>query len=679
MSVRLVIAEKPSVARAVYSVLGAREKHEGYTQGNGYIVSWCFGHLASLYMPNDYGEKWAGTWSFEQLPIVPDEWKFKVSDSCKQQYEILRKLLNSNEVLDVICATDADREGECIFRYVYNLSGSTKPVYRLWISSLEEEAVLDGFANLKPDSEYDNLFLAGFSRAKADWLVGMNASRLFSVRYSARLSVGRVQTPTLSMIVRRDKDIKNFVKQKFFTVELDCGEFSAVSRRIDSKPQATALADKCGGNNAVVTQLAKEIKTINPPKLFDLTSLQREANVLFGYTAQQTLDYQQSLYEAKLSTYPRTDSQFITEDMAESTLKLTTILKGELCKYDFVEKSESFDIAQCVSNKNVVSHPAILPTENVTAQAIKDLPTGQANILLLEIARLFCAVSQPHKYEAVNVTLECADTSFTSSGRTVTQDGFKRIEKLFKDMYKNKDNVAEKSLPDISEGQRFAKVSASVSEHFTSPPKPYTEASLLSAMEHAGQDDFDEETEKKGIGTPATRAKVIEELVAKGFIERKGKQIISTDTGSNLISVVPDEVKSPKLTADWESMLKLVEMGSTSADEFMQGISQFVTGLCAKYGSSDGSVSFSGGKSIGKCPKCAGDVKKGKYGFYCKNKCGMNVAKVYGKELSQAQLSKLLAGSSVTYTSNGRKTTVLPKYTKNEYNGKVYYQWETKR
>ena len=674
---KLVIAEKPSVARSIYPVLGANTKKNGYMEGNGYIVSWCFGHLVSLYNPDDYCEKWADKhWNFEMLPMLPDTWKFKVSKSCKGQFDILKSLLNDNRIDEVICATDADREGECIFRYVYNLSGSHKPVKRLWVSSLEESAIKKGFAELKSSKEYDNLFFAGFSRAKADWLMGMNSSRLFSVRYGNTLSIGRVQTPTLAMIVKRDYDVKNFVKQKFFTVELDCGQIKAKSERIDDEQIAEKIALLCDGKTANVIDVKKELKTVNPPKLFDLTTMQREANDYFGYTAQQTLDYQQSLYEAKLSSYPRTDCQYITDDMIDSTAELINKLKIVFADYDFVEPMTTPNIERCVNNKKVTGHPAILPTANIDKETFDRLPSGQKNLLLLQIARLFIATSLPHKYEAVKISINCENNNFTATGKNIIENGWKAVDIDKTDS--DSDDII--TLPEINQGQAFENVSAKKAEHWTSPPKTFTENTLLSAMEHAGQENYDDDTEKKGLGTPATRAEIIEGLVRRDYIVRKDTKINATPKGVKLISVVPEDVKSPKLTADWEMQLQQIERGEYSAKSFMQDITAFINNICSKYKSVDDSVEFKiVNEPLGTCPKCGKEIKKGKFGYYCTGKCGMNIAKVYGKELTESQLKKLLSGKEISYTSNGKKTIVIPEVAENEYKGKTYYQWKTKR
>lgn len=680
---KLVIAEKPSVAKAICPVLGAITKKNGYMEGNGYIVSWCFGHLVGMYMPNDYGEQWSGKWSFEQLPMLPETWKFKINSGCAEQFKVLKTLMSDSNITEIICATDADREGECIFRYVYRLAGCRKPVKRLWVSSLEESAIRDGMKKLKSSTEYDNLFNAGFSRAKADWIVGMNASRLFSIRYRTPLNLGRVQTPTLAMIVKRDSDVKNFVKQKFFTVDLNCGNFIAVSERIDDENKAVKISDLCNGKNAVVAELKKEIKTANPPKLFDLTTLQREANKQFGYTAQQTLDYLQSLYEAKLATYPRTDSQYLSDDMEQTATKVISDVYSVFPEFNS-RISYTPDVKRCINNKKVSGHHAILPTEKITKTDLSKLPEEQKNILMLISAQLLLATGIPHKYEFVKIIVNCENTPFFATGKTIKENGWKAIEERVKAVLKNKNSIEESenniSLPDIEKGQIFSNVSAKKSEHFTAPPKPYTEDTLLSAMEHAGLENYDENSEKKGLGTPATRAATIEGLVTHGFAQRKGKQISATEKGVNLINCCPEEVKSPKLTADWEMQLQQIEHGKYSAENFINEIISFVQELCKKYGISDSNNTFvSAPEKIGNCPKCKKEVIKGKFGFYCTGKCGMNISKVYGKELTETQIKKLLNGKEISYTANDKKTIVLPKVVQNDYNGKTYFQWDTKK
>lgn len=665
----LIIAEKPSVARSLCTVIGAKTTKKGYIEGNGYIVSWCVGHLVGLKYPDDYLNGWHEKWSFSQLPMIPKNWLFKVTESTKEQYEILKNLVKRDDVTEIICATDADREGECIFRYVYNMIGFSKPVKRLWVSSLEESAIRKAMRNMKPMSDYDNLFLAGFSRAKADWLVGMNGSRLFSCRYRDRLNIGRVQTPTLAMIVQRDFDVKNFVKQKYFTVDLNCGGFTLISARIDDENIADNLVNSCNGNTAKITSVKREIKTVNPPKLYDLTTLQRDANRIYGYTAQQTLDCVQSLYEAKNVTYPRTDSQYLSDDMEQTALDVIGII-GRVFQFGSVANP---DISRCINNSKVTGHHAIIPTANIQTADFVNMPTSEKNILTLIANRLLCVSAPAHKYESVKISADCNGTEFSANGKTILENGWKNYA------LKSAENDEVKPIPTVAEGQTFT-AHAGKSEHFTSPPKPFTEDTLLSAMEHAGQENYDENSEKKGLGTPATRAGTIEGLVKKGYAERKGKQIVATEKGVNLIAVVPDEVKSAKLTSDWEMKLQQLENGEYSADTFMAEIEDFIRNLCIKYGSADSSVSFGNNSApIGKCPKCRSDVVKGRYGYYCKGKCGMNIAKVYGTELSETQIKGLLSGKSTSYTANGKKNTVLPEVFENNYNGKTYYQWKTER
>ena len=663
----LIIGEKPSVSRAISAVVGASSTKKGYTEGNGYIVSWCVGHLVGLKYPNDYGNGWDQKWSFSQLPMIPENWHFQVTDSTKAQYNLLKNLMNRVDVSEIICATDADREGECIFRYVYNMVNCKKPVKRLWVSSLEESAIRKALTTMKPMSAYDNLFNAGYARARADWLVGMNGSRLFSVRYGGKLNIGRVQTPTLAMIVQRDAEVNGFIKQKYSTADLNCGEFILSSARIDDENVAESLVSACNGKSVTISSVKREVKTDKAPKLYDLTTLQREANKAFGYTAQQTLDYTQSLYEGKLVTYPRTDSQFLSDDMAQTALDV-----AKLCDTYFgFGISHTPDISKVINNSKVSGHHAIIPTSGIATADLSSLPSGEKNVLTLIATKLICATAPAHKYEAVKLTGICNGTEFTATGRTVLEMGWKAYAKQ-----SDKKNE-EKALPAVSEGQTFT-VAASKGEHFTSPPKPYTEDTLLSAMERAGNEDYDEDTEKKGLGTPATRAATIEALVKNGYVERVGKQLKATDKGKELITVVPDEVKSPKLTAQWETRLQQVEHGDYSEISFMQDIERFVKAMCSNYGVKDESVSLASQyhEPIGKCPKCGGDIISGKYGFYCKVKCGMSVGNVYGVKLSSAQVKYLLNGKSTSIFTKGRRSVIYPEIEETTYKGRTYFQWK---
>ena len=654
---RLIIAEKPSVGKAISPVVGAVTKKDGYTEGNGYIVSWCFGHLVGLKDPDEYCESWAAKpWTFEVLPMLPDTWQFKVHKDCKEQFNILKKLMNDSGVDEIICATDADREGECIFRYVYDLIGCRKPVKRLWISSLEQSAIKAGLAKMKSSKEYDSLFSAGYCRARADWLVGMNGSRIFSTRYKQHLTLGRVQTPTLAMIVKRDHDVANYVKQKYFTVGLLCetenGAFVAESDRIDDEKQADALCAAVSGKTAQITELKKENKITNPPKLYDLTTLQRECNKYFGYTAQQTLNALQKLYEQKLATYPRTDSQYLSDDMEQTALHVISVISTVYPELSY----PSPDVKRCINNKKVTGHHAIIPTENIKTAELTNLPENQQNVLYLLSAKLIMASSMPQKYESTKVTVRCEGTDFKANGKIILDDGWKAAEARFKAKLKNQDinqdkeqNAADgdQKLPELIQGQTFQMVYGEPHEHWTSPPKPYTEDTLLTAMEHAGQDEYDEDTEKKGLGTPATRAAVIEGLVKHGYVERKKKQIFATETGIQLIQVVPDEVKSPKLTAEWEMKLQQMEHGSIREEQFMSEITAYVKMICKKYGTEDSSVSFRKPQdTIGKCPKCGKNVLSFSKVYACeagKDACGFHIFKsISGKEISDTHAKQLL-------------------------------------
>lgn len=682
----LVVCEKPSVARSVAEVLGATKKCTGYTEGNGYAVSWCYGHLVGLMFPDDYGDKWSGKWDFSQLPMIPEEWKFRITDSGKDQYKILKKLMNDSDISEIICATDADREGECIFRYVYNLSGSRKPVKRLWISSLEETVIRKGFDALKPSAAYDSLYSAGFSRAQADWLVGMNASRLFSCRFGNSLSIGRVQTPTLALIVNRDRQISDFVKQKYFTVDLILPDFKASSERIDSEDTACKLASACNNSHAEVKEIRNENKKINPPKLYDLTTLQREANRILGYTASQTLEYLQALYEGKLATYPRTNSQYLPDDMKDTAVQVISSARNIFPEL-FV--SDSFDIDKCINNSKVESHHAIIPTVNIAGANINGLPEGQRNILILLCGKLLCAAGEQHTFNSCSVTLMCEDTEFKASGKTVTSSGWKDTYSAMLSYLNIKSADADEehtsSLPVLHEGDIFSDISAEKSEHFTSPPKSFTEETLLSAMEHAGQENYDENSEKKGLGTPATRAGIIESLVTRGYVVRDKKKLCSTDKGRQLIASVPDEIKSAAMTAEWENNLQKIENGSYSSDLFMNEITAFVRKLCSDYSSFENSSSLSHKEdSPGKCPVCSNDVVNGKYGFYCKGKCGMQIAKVYGHSLTESQIKSLLSGKSISLNISGSKSTInseAESFCYTDKNGKEVkgFQWKTER
>lgn len=653
---QLVIAEKPSVAQTIAKVLGATSRKDGYVEGNGYIVSWCVGHLVGLANPETYGDQYK-TWNFDTLPIIPESYKFAVNAKTKDQYDVLKKLMADSRVDELVCATDPGREGECIFRYVYNMAKCKKPFKRLWVSSLEEIPLKKGFANLKNGSDYDNLFAAGFCRAKADWLVGMNASRLFSLRYNAHLNIGRVQTPTLAMIAERDDKIKNFVKEKYFTVEIGTEQFPpfASSERIVDESSAKELADACNGSSALVKTVKSETKTVNPPKLYDLTTLMREANRYFGFTAQQTADYTQSLYEQKLVTYPRTDSQYITEDMQGTFEKVAQVAMDLInIRVDCVDAQKVINRSEEYWAKH--DHHAIIITEQAAESDISSLPSGEQDVFRLIAAKTILAAAKPHIYETTTAVLECAETEFKVSGKVVVENGWKEQEQQFKNSLKGsveKETADdEKNLPPLNEGETLSPVVAAAAEHWTSPPKAFTEDTLLSAMETAGNKDYDEsfDVEKKGLGTSATRAKIIENLIKREYLVRNKKQINVTEKGINLISVVPDEVKSPKMTADWETRLLAIERGEESSDNFMKEIDGYVSDLVQKYGSVDENSKFASASRerevIGVCPRCGKNVVEFPKSFSCesgKEGCGFVIWKsISEKSISSAQAKKLL-------------------------------------
>ena len=651
----LVIAEKPSVAQSIAAVLGATQRKDGYLEGNEYLVSWCVGHLVELAQPESYEEAWK-KWSYESLPIIPQEWQHEVKSDTKAQYQILKKLMHDDRVDAVVCATDAGREGELIFRLTYNMAGCRKPMKRLWISSMEESAIRDGFHNLRPGSDYDNLYHSALCRQEADWLVGINGTRLFTVLYGGKaLKVGRVQTPTLAMLVDRESKIMNFKKEAYYMAHIMGNGLDAVSEHISDKTEAERIAGACENGQALVTSVVKEEKWVAPPKLYDLTTLQRDANRLFGFTAKQTLEYTQSLYEKKLVTYPRTDSQYLSDDM-EGTAKnvIEAIFNSLLFEQNIMFNP---DIKRILNSKKVTDHHAIIPTMEIIKQDLKAIPESEMKILSLCANRLLCATGEKHIYNSTKAVITCNNTVFKVSGKEVWKNGWKEFEDFFKNSYKTAEDKSdaeeEKKLPELREGMTIAVEQTRVSEHFTQPPKHYTEDSLLSAMERAGAEDMGDEVERKGLGTPATRADIIEKLVKDGFVKREKKQMIPTEDGMKLITILPDVVKSLKLTADWENELTLVSKGEVAAEQFMSGIEAMVTDLVKTYHSvsDEYKAMFGTGKGgqevLGKCPKCGADVVKRKFGAYCTGKCGMNVGKALGATLSDTQVKSLLQGKKI--------------------------------
>ncbi len=622
---RLVIAEKPSVAASIAAALGVKEKKDGYIEGGGYLISWCVGHLVELADAAAYGEQYK-KWSYESLPILPEEWQYTVAADKGKQFATLKELMHRADVSEVVNACDAGREGELIFRFVYGVAKCNKPMRRLWISSMEDKAIKAGFADLKDGRDYDALYASALCRAKADWIIGINATRLFSCLYHKTLNVGRVQTPTLKMLVDRGEAISYFKKEKYYHVRLDLSGAEAASERISDKSGADTLKAACEAETAVCVSLTKEKKTAAPPKLFDLTSLQREANKIYGYTAKQTLDLAQTLYEKRLLTYPRTDSAFLTDDMGETAAKTVTMLSGKL---PFMEGAEfTPDVSRTLDSSKVSDHHAIIPTMELAKTDLSTLPESERNILTLAGSRLIFAAAEPHIFEAVTAVFSCAGTEFTARGKTVLAGGWKDLERRYRATLKGKpdpeDMEEENTLPELSEGQTFTSLTAKVTEHFTTPPKPHNEATLLSAMERAGNGDTDPDAERRGLGTPATRAAVIEKLVKSGFAERKGKQLIPTQNGAALVSVLPDMLTSPQLTAEWENNLTQIAKGAADAGDFMQRIEAMTRELVKENTAADKSKAvFTGGEekpSVGKCPRCGSPVHEGKKNFYCSNR-----------------------------------------------------------
>ena len=617
----LVIAEKASVGTAIGKVLGTSSRKEGYLEGNNYIVSWCVGHLVGLADASSYDERFA-KWRYSDLPIVPDEWLFEVPKDKQKQFKVLCDLMLDKRVTELVCATDAGREGELIFRLVYKKAGCTKPFKRLWISSLEDSAIREGFAHLRSSGEYDRLYEAALARSKADWIVGINGTRLFSTLYHKKLVVGRVQTPTLAMLVEREGKISTFHKEKYFNVHISKDNLTADMEKVKTEDEAKAIAAACDKKQAVVSYLKKETKTVNPPKLYDLTTLQREANRYYGFTAQQALDLVQSLYEKKLLSYPRTDSQFITEDMESTARQVIGIVSRKLPLFEGITHEP--DIGRITNNAKVTDHHAIIPTVQLEKQDLGELPESEQKIIRLVAMRLLSATGEKHIYDETSVTLTCEGYEFKAKGKTVVQDGWKAIERRFKESLKSKEkDEPERSLPSLNEKDILSSVDSSVTEHYTSPPKSYTEDSLLSAMETAGNAEFDDDTEKKGLGTPATRAGIIEKLVKGGFVERKGKSLVPTKDGNNLVCVLPEQITSPTMTAEWENTLMQIERGNADADKFLSGIVEMTSELVKAYpflSEAEANRFDTGRESIGKCPRCGSPVYVGKGNYYCSNK-----------------------------------------------------------
>ena len=621
---KLIIAEKPSVAKSIASALGASSRADGFYEGSGLLVSWCVGHLVSPMDAGGYDENFK-KWRYDDLPILPEPFRYVLAPGKEDAFENLRTLMDRSDVDTIVNACDAGREGELIFRLVYEMAGCHKPVLRLWISSMEDSAIREGFSDLRPGADYEALYQSALCRQKADWLVGINASRLFSVLYHRTLNVGRVQTPTLAMLAERDAKITLFHKEKYHLLRLMLDGAEAVSEKFTDSAEAEQAAAACKGAAVTCTSVKKEQKKEQPPKLYDLTTLQREANRLFGYTAKQTLDYTQSLYEKKLLTYPRTDSRYLTSDMAE-TVSCVIHLAANVPPFDGI--SNFFPLVEAmISDKDVSDHHAIIPTMEIEKADIKALPLGERNLFLLVCCKLLCASAEPYVYEAVTATFDCCGHSFTVKGKCVISEVWREIDRFFRAFLKEKPADRDGgTLPDFTERQIFDGAKIAVTEHFTQPPKPYTEDTLLSAMENAGKDDIPDEAERKGLGTPATRAAIIEKLVAAGFVERKGKSLIPTKAGINLVTVLPEPLTSPMLTAEWEQKLTEIAKGGADPDAFMDGIRDMVREIVSTYSciSEDGKKLFAPEKEvIGTCPRCGQPVYEGKKNFACSDRsCG---------------------------------------------------------
>ena len=625
MSKFLVIAEKPSVAQSYAKNLSAYRREDGYLEGESGIVSWCLGHLAEYAQPEKYDPKYE-KWQFDDLPILPEVWKLKVSKDKKKQFEVIKTLMSRSDVEYLVNGCDAGREGELIFQRVYDLAGCRKPVKRLWISSMEDAAIQKGFQTMKSEEEYKNLCMAAVCRAQADWLIGMNGTRAYTTRYFKRLVVGRVQTPTLAMLAERQERIEHFQKEAFYKVALTDGKLTVVSENIANEEAADLLAALCNGSTAVVTQMKKEDKKAFPPRLYDLTSLQREANRYFGYTAKRTLDMLQELYEEKLVTYPRTDSQFVTEDMKDSVEELVGKMPVLLPFVDYGQLGH--DIKRVINNAKVSDHHAILPTKEAVEKGIADLPADKKNLMMLICQQLVQATGEEYLYEQTDITVKCQEHDFKARGKISVQMGFKEVEKAFKQLCVKAEPVEgkekETSIPaGYEEGMRLFPVKAEKTTHYTSPPKPFNEDTLLAAMETAGNKEFDSETEKKGLGTPATRASIIEKLVSSGYAQRKGKQILPSIEGKELVKVMPEYLKSAVMTAEWENRLLMMEKGQITDTQFMGEITSLVRKIlevCREIPEEERRRFQTAREVIGKCPVCGCDVFEGKQNFYCSNR-----------------------------------------------------------
>ena len=663
MGYRLALAEKPSVAQAIAKVLGATKRCDGYLEGNGWLVSWCVGHLVELAEPESYDEKYS-KWRYEDLPIFPEKWKYEVSASTRKQFAIVKQLMNREDITEIAECTDSGREGELIYRLVYHKCGCRKPFRRLWISSMEDAAIREGFADLRPSNEYDNLYEAALCRERADWIVGMNATRLFSCLYGQTLAVGRVMTPTLAMVVMRDAAIDAFKSESFFTVRISMDGMTAESERFSEQDEAARLAGLCEqAGSAIVKKEERKEKTEKPPSLYDLTSLQRDANRILGFTAQQTLDYTQSLYEKKLVTYPRTDSRYLTDDMAA----LVPGLVKEVAAVYGIREELPVTPGQVINSSKVSDHHAIIPTKTMPGEDLSGLPSGEQAILRLIAARLIASVGEVHRYAETTVVLDCAGAPFTAKGKTVLRAGWKGVESRIRPVRSKEKEPA--SLPEIKTGEILPLSKTEIHEGKTNPPRHFTEDTLLQAMETASADEFPEEVERKGIGTPATRAATIEKLVQKGFVERRGdkktKFLCATQKGTALITVMPEQIQSPSMTADWEEKLLRIEKGEYSSESFMEEITGMIDSLVKTYEVvKDADVLLPCRSVIGRCPHCGREVVERRKGWFCDSRdCHFALWKEnaffdsIGKKLTKGTAEKLLSSGKIRLTGCKSKRT----------------------
>lgn len=669
---KLIIAEKPSVAKTYAAALGVKDRKDGYYEGDRYLISWCVGHLVGLADAGTYDPKFRD-WKQEDLPILPESWLTVPHSEKKKQLDLLCALMAREDVSEIINACDAGREGELIFRNVYLLSGCQKPVKRLWLSSMEDEAIQQGFRMLKDSTEYDGLYQSALCRAKADWLVGINATRFFTLLYHHKLRVGRVMSPTLAMIVQREAEIRAFVSEPFFTVQLDLDSLTVVGEKLKSKKEAADLAGLCKGKSVTVQSVMSKDKSESAPRLYDLTSLQREANTLLSYTAQQTLDYTQSLYEKKLCTYPRTDSRYLTDDMESHVPEIAAIA----AKIYEVPTPTAINCKQVCDSSKVTDHYAIIPTLTCLDADLSLLPAGEREVLKLIARSVLRAVSGPFQYTETEVTASCEGKSFSARGKTVTDPGWRQ--------YMEKEND-DAPLPSLTEEQTLHVSAASVKEGKTKPPKRFTEASLLTAMESAGDQDMPEGAEHHGIGTPATRASIIEKLVSEGYLERKrakkSVQLIPTAVGISLITILPEELQSPQLTAEWEQHLKQIERGELTPESFDADIALMVKELIATYTPAQGSaVLFQDSRAIiGKCPRCGYPVIERDKGFFCQNRsCSFALWK--NNKFFESKRKKLDSEVASALLNDGRAmlTDCFSERTGKSYNAAVILEDDGER